>query len=105
MFVLITFIPKGESEKVIEKIFASGAGKYKNYDRCGFLTEGIGRFRPLDNSNPFIGSKNKDEFVHEIRFETIVSDEKVEEVIKVLRENHPYEEPAIYLIKLSDLAY
>lgn len=105
MYLLITFIPEKDSEKVIDAIFRSGAGKFSNYDRAGFICKGIGRFRPCENANPYIGKIGNDEFVSEIRFETIVEDELVDDVIKALRKAHPYEEPAIYLLKIYDKSF
>jgi len=105
MYLLITFIPEDYGEQVIEAIFDAGAGKFKNYDRACFISKGIGRFRPLENSEPFLGVKGKDEFVNEIRFETIVEDIIIDKVLKAIRKTHPYEEPAIYLIKLDNKSF
>lgn len=105
MYLLITFIPEKDSKKVIDAIFNAGAGKFDKYDRAGFITKGIGRFRPLEGANPHIGNIGKDEFVEEVRFETIVEDSLIDNVVKSLRENHPYEEPAIYIIKLDQKSF
>jgi hypothetical protein len=43
----------------------------------------------------------KDERVREDRIELLVSDDVVDQVLKALRESHPYEEPAIYLFPLD----
>ncbi|MFN3410722.1 MAG: hypothetical protein ACK4YF_01000 [Exilispira sp.] len=105
MYLLITFIPEKDSEKVIDSLFNAGAGKFSKYDRAGFICKGIGRFRPCENANPYIGKIGSDEFVSEIRFETIVQDNLVDDVIKELRKVHPYEEPAIYLLKIDDKSF
>ncbi len=102
MFTLITFIPPTYRESVLSALFEAGAGKYKNYDHCAFVSSGQGRFRPLDGSKPFIGSLNRDELVEEERIETLVDDEQVELVLQALRKAHPYQEPAIYLYPLDN---
>lgn len=105
MYLLITFIPEEDSEKVIDAIFDAKAGRFSKYDRAGFTSKGVGRFRPLENANPHIGQIGKDEFVNEVRFETIVEDSVIDDVIKALRKAHPYEEPAIYVIKLDEKSF
>ncbi len=105
MYLLITFIPEKDSEKVINAIFEAGAGKYDKYERTGFTVKGMGRFKPLEGAKPHIGMIGKDEFVEEIRFETIVEDNLIDDVIKILKKNHPYEQPAIYIIKLDEKSF
>ncbi len=105
MYLLITFIPESESEKVIDAIFSSGAGKFSKYDRAGFTCKGVGRFRPNENANPYIGEIGKDEFVDEIRFETIVKDQDIDNVLRSLKKAHPYEQPAVYVIKMDDKSF
>ena len=55
-----------------------------------------------EGANPYIGEKNKLEFVQEEKLEVRCSIDKVKEVISKLREVHPYEEPAIDIIPLID---
>ncbi len=105
MYLLITFIPQKDSENVIEALFNAGAGKFSKYDRAAFTCKGVGRFRPLENANPYIGEKGKDEFVEEIRFETIVDENCIDNVLKTLKKVHPYEQPAIYIIKLDEKSF
>lgn len=97
---LVFYVPKNDAEKVKAAIFKSGAGTIGNYDCCSFETEGFGQFRPLKGSNPHIGSEGKIEKVIELKIETICSDEKIADVIKALKQAHPYEEPAIDVYQL-----
>ena len=50
----------------------AGAGHIGNYSHCTFMTNGIGIFKPLDGTKPFIGEQGKLEKADEIRIETIV---------------------------------
>lgn len=56
---LVSFIPEDYVEKVREAVFATGAGYIGNYDYCGFNTQGTGSFRGNENTNPFVGKKEK----------------------------------------------
>jgi hypothetical protein len=79
-----------------------GAGKIGNYTFCTFTSKGIGRFKPGDEANPTIGEVGKLEAVEEERIETVCSEEKLKDVLKAIKEVHPYEEPAtdVYTIEV-----
>ena len=53
-------------------------------------TKCIGTFKPSDKANPYIGEKNKLEFVEEEKLEVICDIDRVKKVVKKLREVHPY---------------
>lgn len=93
-YKLVVFVPLGYEKKVAKAISIAGAGHIGNYSHCTFRTGGIGTFKPLRGTNPFIGKQGQLEEVKEVRLETIVPEEKLEEVIKALMGSHPYEEIA-----------
>lgn len=94
LYKIVFFVPEEQKEAVKEAIFAAGAGRYENYDKCSWEVLGTGQFRPLEGSNPFIGSQGAVESVEEYRVETLCKEELLDEVLRVLVEAHPYEEPA-----------
>ncbi len=98
---LVTFVPAEHIEKIQEAIFAAGAGHIGNYDNCSFNAEGTGTFRAEENTNPFIGEKNKFHKEPEIRLETVFPYYLESKIINVLIQTHPYEEVAydIYTLK------
>ena len=96
-------IPIGKTDEIRKAICEAGAGEIgTNYNECSYKVEGIGTFRPINNANPFIGEKNKLEFVEEEKLEVICDVDKVKKVVETLRKVHPYEEPAIDIIPLID---
>ena len=62
----------------------------------------IGIFKPLDDANPYIGEKNKLEFVEEEKLEVRCDVSIIKRVLKRLREVYPYEEPAMDIIPLIE---
>jgi hypothetical protein len=102
MRTLVTFVPAASTEAVLEALFAAGAGRLGDYDRCAFVVRGEGRFRPLAGADPAIGRVGADERVAEDRLECLVADENVDAAIAALRRSHPYEEPAVHLYALDD---
>ncbi|MCJ7691874.1 MAG: Nif3-like dinuclear metal center hexameric protein [Sedimentisphaerales bacterium] len=99
-YKLVVFVPAKSAAKVSNAIFAAGAGTIGTYSNCGFSSEGVGSFLPLQGSKPAVGKKGKLEKVSEVRFETIVSAEKLEAVVSAMKKAHPYEMPAYDIIKL-----
>jgi len=102
-YKLITFVPKTHIDIVFDAITKAGAGRYNNYDSCTFQQNGLGTFKPLINSNAYIGSVGNIEHVEEIKLESIVLKSNVSNVIAKLKQVHPYEEVAYDIIKLENL--
>lgn len=105
MFKVIVFIPSTEKEKVKEAMFQAGGGRIGDYDCCSFETLGTGQFRPLEGSSPAIGQKDRIEFVQEVKVEMVVSDENITNVLKAMREAHPYEEIAYDVFKHAEITF
>jgi dinuclear metal center YbgI/SA1388 family protein len=96
----VVFVPIESAAKVPNAVFAAGAGAIGNYSNCGFAAEGTGTFLPLSGARPAIGKKGKLEKAPEIRFETIVPANKLNNCIAAMKKAHPYEEPAFDVFKL-----
>jgi dinuclear metal center YbgI/SA1388 family protein len=101
-YKLVVFVPVESLPKVSNAVFAAGAGAIGNYSNCGFSSEGTGTFLPLEGSNPAIGKKGKVEEVPEIRFESIVPADKLDDVLAAMKKAHPYEMPAFDVVRLYD---
>lgn len=95
-------IPQENVEEVRNAICNAGAGVIGNYSYCSASTKCTGTFLPNEQAKPYIGNNNKLEIVEEEKLEVICNIENVKNVIKKLREVHPYEEPAIDIVPLID---
>jgi hypothetical protein len=104
MYKLAFFVPESHIEQVKAAVFAVGAGRIGNYDQCCWQVAGIGQFRPLAGSNPFIGQAQQLERVPEYRVEMVCDDSLIKVAVAALRAAHPYEEPAIDVWQLADVA-
>ena len=91
---LVVFVPPDALEAVRDAVFAAGAGRIGDYERCSWYTDGTGTFVGGDAAAPAIGERGREERVPELRLETVFPAERHEEVIAALRRAHPYEEPA-----------
>jgi hypothetical protein len=93
-YKLVVFVPRESLDAVRGAVFAAGAGRIGEYERCSWYTEGTGTFLGGEGTAPAIGEGGREERVRELRLETILPAERLEEVVAALRRAHPYEEPA-----------
>ena len=91
---LVVFVPREALETVRDALFAAGAGRIGDYERCSWYTAGTGTFRAGEGADPAIGEKGREERVAELRLETVYPEDRHDDVIAALRRAHPYEEPA-----------
>ena len=99
---IIVTVPVSNLDEVRNVICEAGAGIIGNYTNCSMSTKCIGTFKPNGKANPYIGEKEKLEFVEEEKLEARCDINIVKKVLKRLREVHPYEEPAIDIIPLIE---
>ncbi|NLW40258.1 MAG: Nif3-like dinuclear metal center hexameric protein [Tissierellia bacterium] len=107
LYKLVVFVPK-DYAAIIRKVLGDmGAGWIGNYSHCTYNVEGIGTFMPLEGTKPFIGKAYELEQVEEIRIETIVEGDRLNEVIEEMIKHHPYEEVAydVYPLKNKGKSY
>jgi hypothetical protein len=91
---LVVFVPREALDTVREALFAAGAGRIGDYERCSWYTQGTGTFFGGDSTTPSIGQRGVDQRVAELRLETVFPSELQDQVLGALRDAHPYEEPA-----------
>ena len=99
---LVWFVPAEALEATRDAVFAAGAGQIGGYERCSWYTAGTGTFVGGDSTEPAFGERGREEHVPELRVETVVPEEALDDVVAALRSAHPYEEPAYDLYPLLD---
>ncbi|MDP9784161.1 Nif3-like dinuclear metal center hexameric protein [Pseudomonas fluorescens] len=102
MYKLCFFVPTSHLDEVKSAVFAAGGGRIGDYDHCAWQVLGLGQFRPLDGSQPFIGEAGQVEQVEEWKVELVVADELIRPVVEALKQSHPYETPAYEVWRLED---
>jgi hypothetical protein len=91
---LVVFVPLEALDRVRDAVFAAGAGRIGDYERCSWYTDGTGTFLGGETTDPAVGERGVEERVPEARLETVFPSDRHDEVIAALRAAHPYEEPA-----------
>ena len=97
---LVVFVPPAALDDVRAALFAAGAGRIGDYERCSWYAEGTGTFLGGDSTDPAVGERGVEERVPELRLETVFPAERHDEVVAALRAAHPYEEPAFDVYEL-----
>ncbi|MDM5338982.1 Nif3-like dinuclear metal center hexameric protein [Fictibacillus enclensis] len=102
LYKLAVYVPEQHSTKVRDAMAAAGAGHIGNYSHCTFNTSGEGTFKPLEGTDPFIGTKGQLEAVSELKIETVVQEERMNQVVAAMVQAHPYEEVAYDVYELKN---
>lgn len=90
----VVHVPRSHSSAVLEAMAGAGAGALGRYDRCAFVSPGLGTFRPLPGASPHLGEVGRVEQVAEDRLELVGRPAVRAAVAAALRAAHPYEEPS-----------
>ena len=100
---LVWFVPEEALEATRDAVFAAGAGRIGEYERCSWYTAGTGTFFGREGTDPALGEAGREERTLELRVETVLPAEKAAEVVAALLQAHPYEEVAYDLYPLADV--
>jgi dinuclear metal center YbgI/SA1388 family protein len=101
---LVTFVPHGDAERIIDALADAGAGVIGDYTRCAWTVAGTGTFRPEPGTHPVIGTVGAVEQVPETRVEMVLPRSRRAAVVGALAAAHPYEEPAYDVYELAAAA-
>jgi hypothetical protein len=101
---LVVFVPASALESVREALFAAGAGRIGDYERCAWYTAGTGTFLGGEGTRPSVGEAGREQRVTEYRLEMVYPGDLEADVVRALRESHPYEEPAFDIYTLREPA-
>ncbi len=99
---LVWFVPEEALDATREAVFAAGAGRIGDYERCSWYAAGTGTFFGGEATAPVLGESGREERVVELRVETLVPEGRIRDAIVALRLAHPYEEPAYDVYPLLD---
>lgn len=94
-----TYIPEEYVEKLRKGLNDIGALTVGgNYDNCMCVSKVTGYWRPLNGANPFIGDIEKISCEEECKIEFSCKNEILGDVLKIIKQIHPYEIPVINIL-------
>jgi hypothetical protein len=91
---LVWFVPEKALDETRDAVFAAGAGRIGDYERCSWYAAGTGTFLGGEGTAPATGEPGREERTPELRVETVVPGDRVKAVVAALVAPHPYEEGA-----------
>ncbi len=95
-------MPREALEVTRAAVFAAGAGRIGDYERCSWYAAGTGTYVGGEGTSPAVGEAGREQRVAELRVETVVPDDALAEVVAALKDAHPYEEPAYDVYALAE---
>ncbi len=99
---LVTYVPEIDSKELLHHLFEAGAGSIGNYSNCSFSLEGMGSYTPKKNARPYKGSVGKLHLEKEIQINVVFTRDKEKQIIRSLKQHHPYEEIAYEVSTLDN---
>lgn len=93
------YVPEEQLHRVKQAMFDAGAGKVGDYDSCAWQILGDGQYKPGEGSNPFRGQQDRLETLSEYKVEMVCAEEFIAEVVRAMKDSHPYEEVAYSVIR------
>lgn len=100
MYKIVIYVPITHADKIRQALVEVGAGKIGDYEACSFSCRGLGRFRPIKEAKPFLGKIDEFEIVEEERIETICPVALLQDLLRKIKQVHPYEEPVLDVYSL-----
>ena len=94
------FIPETHLEPLRDALLSVDAGHIGRYDGCLSYSRVTGCWRPLEGTNPYLGTHGKISCEPELKVEVTCLTERVPETVAAVKRIHPYEEPVINVIPL-----
>jgi hypothetical protein len=98
---LVWFVPEKALDETRDAVFAAGAGRIGDYERCSWYAAGTGTFLGGEGTAPATGEPGREERTPELRVETVVPGDRVKAVVAALVAAHPNEEVAYDLYALG----
>lgn len=98
---IVTFVPATSVEAVRNALSSVGAGVIGEYTQCSFSLQGAGSFFGADGTSPAVGEAGQLEQVDEVRLEMVCPERSLALAVEMLRQFHPYEEPAFDIYALT----
>jgi hypothetical protein len=102
MLKICFFVPSSHLESVKLALFSAGAGRLGGYEHCCWQTLGQGQYRPCEGSKPYIGEVDQIHYLEEYKVEMLCEPALIAQVIRALKQVHPYEVPAYEVFQMLD---
>ncbi len=101
-YKLEIYAPENYIDRIKNALFSVGAGKTGNDKSAIAIIKTSGYWKPLKKSTPFQGQKDTLNYGEEVRLDIRCKDKYVKKALIAVKNVHPYEEPLINIVRLSN---
>ncbi len=101
-YKVVVYTPESHVDPIRDAMAQAGAGIIGEYQKCSFESPGTGTFLPGNKATPFTGKPGIFERTPEIRLEMIAEKRYLAGIIRTIKANHPYQEPAFDIFPLAN---
>ncbi|CAH2213685.1 Nif3-like dinuclear metal center hexameric protein [Tepidibacter aestuarii] len=102
LYKIAVYTPVSHQDCIRKAMADMGCGNIGKYSDCSFTFNGVGRFKPLNDSKPYVGVQNEIEIVEEVKIESICKESNLKQAINNIIKAHPYEEVAYDIYELKN---
>ena len=101
VYKLEIFLPPSHFEAVRQALWSVDAGHIGAYDRCLSWGPVKSCWRPLEGTDPFLGTPGELCRAEEWKVEVCCREGRLAETLAAVRAVHPYEEPVVNVVPLA----
>ena len=94
------YLPIEALENIKQGLYKEGFGKIGDYEDCMSWYEIESSWKAMNGANPYLGEIGEIEVAKEYKLEFRCDECDLEKAINIIKENHPYEEVCINVIKV-----
>ncbi len=102
LYQLSVYVPETHLSALESALYAAGAGNLGQYSECGYVTDGLGGFKPGADAHPHTGEIGQRHVGPEKKLEVVFQSWHKHRVLQAMHEAHPYEEIAYALHRLDN---
>ena len=100
MYKIETYVPAEALDAIRDAIKDYCCAATDKYTHCMSWRKVQSMWMPINDANPYLGEIDKDQYAEEYEIVFRCKDEDIDKVIRLIKENHPYEEVCIDVLKL-----
>lgn len=100
MYKIETYLPPEALDQIRDAVGPYSVVGSDKYSHCMSWYKTQSMWKPAVDANPYLGTPGELQYADEVVLTLRCREEDLDKVVELIRENHPYEEPAIDVVKL-----
>lgn len=101
-YLVLIYIPYDYVRKCLDALTSLDAGHIGAYTSVSSVTPSMGYWLPEPGSHAYDGEVGKMSMTPEAIIHVFVKGDKLKETVDLVKKVHPFEEPVVYAMELTD---